>query len=141
MGDEAVGIGELPDRARALRRPKTILIADDNESVRAVIRRSLECETSFKICGEATDGVEAVSKAKELTPDLIVLDMRMPRLNGMEVAATLREAMPRVRVVLISMYGDDLAKTSTSAIHLDAVIPKSDGITTLIESVKNLLAD
>lgn len=138
---ETVGLREVPDRRSELREPRTILIADDSESVRTVIRQSLECETGFKICGEATDGVEAVSRAKELTPDLIILDVRMPRLNGIEVAAILRHAMPKVRIVLISMYGDELAKTLTSAIHVDAVLPKSDGITTLIEMVKNLLAD
>jgi len=130
-----------PDGRSGLGKPRTILIADDSASVRAVLRQSLERETGFKICGEASDGVDAVSKAKELVPDLIILDVIMRRLNGIEAAAILRHSMPEIRIILVSMYGDDLGKTVTSTIHVDSVFSKSDGITKLIENVKNLLAD
>ncbi|HJZ51605.1 MAG TPA: response regulator transcription factor, partial [Candidatus Acidoferrales bacterium] len=84
--------------------PKTILIADDNERVRTVVRQALERETSFKVCAEATDGTDAVSKAKELEPDLVILDVRMPGLNGVEVAGILRYALPKVRIIFVTMY-------------------------------------
>ena len=77
-----------------LNKPKTILIADDSEIVRTIIRQALERDTDFEICGEAVDGTEAMSKAKELSPDLIILDVRMPGLNGLEVAGILRHALP-----------------------------------------------
>jgi DNA-binding NarL/FixJ family response regulator len=69
--------GEMSGRQSQL--GKTILIAADSEKARATIRQALEHETEFRVCGEATDGVEAVSQAKELAPDLIILDLRCPR--------------------------------------------------------------
>ena len=123
-----------------LNKPRTILIADDSEMVRAKIRQALERETDFEICGEATDGVEAVAKAKELTPDLILLDVKMPRLTGLEVAGILRRTQPRIRIMMVTMYAEELNKTLTSLFGVDAVFSKSEGVTKLIERVENLLA-
>jgi DNA-binding NarL/FixJ family response regulator len=123
-----------------LNKPRTILIADDREMVRAKIRQALERETDFEICGEATDGVEAVAKAKELTPDLIRLDVKMPRLSGLEVAGILRHTQPRIRIMMVTMYAEELNKKLTSLFGVDAVFSKSEGVTKLIERVENLLA-
>ena len=65
---------------------KCILIADDNDIVRTIIRLFLETK-GFAICGEAVDGVDAIEKAKQLKPDLIVLDLAMPRMNGVGAAS------------------------------------------------------
>jgi DNA-binding NarL/FixJ family response regulator len=123
-----------------LNKPRTILIADDSEMVRAKIRQALERETDFEICGEAIDGVEAVAKAKELTPDLILLDVKMPRLTGLEVAGILRHTQPRIRIMMVTMYAEELNRKLTSFFGVDAVFSKSEGITKLIERVENLLA-
>ncbi len=123
-----------------LNKPRTILIADDSEMVRAKIRQALERETDFEICGEATDGVEAVAKAKELTPDLIRLDVKMSRLSGLEVAGILRHTQPRIRIMMVTMYAEELNKKLTSLFGVDAVFSKSEGVTKLIERVENLLA-
>jgi len=123
-----------------LSKPRTILIADDSEMVRAKIRQALERETDFEICGEANDGVEAVAKAKELTPDLILLDVKMARLNGLEVAGILRQAQPRIRIMMVTMYAEELNKKLASVFGIDAVFSKSEGVTKLIERVENLLA-
>ncbi len=123
-----------------LNKPRTILIADDSEMVRAKIRQALERETDFEICGEATDGVEAVAKAKELTPDLILLDVKMPRLTGLEVAGILRNTQPRIRIMMVTMYAEELNRKLTSFFGVDAVFSKSEGVTKLIERVENLLA-
>ena len=123
-----------------LNKPRTILIADDSEMVRAKIRQALERETDFEICGEAADGVEAVAKAKELTPDLILLDVKMPHLNGLEVAGILRHTQPRVRIMMVTMYAEELNKKLASLFGVDAVFSKSEGVTKLIERVENLLA-
>ena len=128
-------------RKPGLVKPKTILIADDNERVRTVVRQALERETSFKVCAEATDGTDAVSKAKELEPDLVILDVRMPGLNGVEVAGILRYALPKVRIIFVTMYAEDITENLTSVFHIDAVLSKASGLTKLVENVESLLAE
>jgi DNA-binding NarL/FixJ family response regulator len=124
-----------------LNKPKTILIADDSELVRTMIRQALERDTDFAICGEATDGTDAVSKARELSPDLIILDVRMPGLNGIEVAGILRYALPKIRIVLVTMYAQDIERNLTSLFRIDAVLAKAGGLTELTAHVTSLMAD
>ncbi|MFZ0584577.1 MAG: response regulator [Candidatus Acidiferrales bacterium] len=78
-----------------------ILIADDSATARKVIRAYLN-QRNFEVCGEAIDGVDGLEKATELEPALILLDLRMPRMNGVEAAAVLRGRMPNVRIVLLN---------------------------------------
>jgi DNA-binding NarL/FixJ family response regulator len=122
-------------------KPKTILIADDNEMARTIIRQALERETDFEVCGEAVDGTDAVSKAKELSPDLILLDVRMPGLNGIEVAGILRRALPRIRIVLVTMFAEDIEKSFASFFRIDAVVSKVGGLANLTAVLTNILAN
>src|SRR5258705_10381709 len=80
---------------------KRILVIDDGDSVRDVIRIFLE-HAGFEVCGEAADGVEAIEQAKKLKPDLIVLDLAMPRMNGAEAAWILTQIMPKPRFVRLT---------------------------------------
>jgi two-component system, NarL family, response regulator LiaR len=119
--------------------PKNILIADDNAGVRALIRTYLEMQTDFEVCGEATDGVDAIEKIKELKPDLILLDLVMPKMNGAEVASIIKRTMPTVPIILFSVHGEKIGKSLASAVGVDIVLSKPDGISNLVESVKSLL--
>ncbi|MFZ0519982.1 MAG: response regulator transcription factor [Candidatus Acidiferrales bacterium] len=131
---------ELESRIQAsANNRKTVLIADDSEIVRATIRRALEQTTDFAVCAEAADGTDAVSKAKELEPDLIILDVRMPGLNGIEVAGILRHALPEIRIVLVTMYAEDFGKNFMSLVRFDAVLAKADGLGELTGIVTGLL--
>lgn len=103
------------------------------------MRRSLERETDFKVC-EACNGEEAVAKAKEMAADLAILDVRMPGLNGIEVAGILRYALPRIRIVFLTMYAEDLPESVTSVFQVDAVLSKAGGLAQVVENVENLLA-
>lgn len=132
---------ELSGHHSASHKPKTILIADDNEMVRTKIRQAIERDTDFEVCGESTDGTDAVSMAKALSPDLIILDLRMPGLNGVEVAGILRYAQPKIRIVLVTMYAEDLAKSDASVFRIDAILSKSYGLSELTEHVASLLAE
>ena len=119
--------------------PKQILIADDGITVRQVIRSFLESKTTFKVCGEAVDGVDAIEKAKALKPDLILLDLAMPRMNGAEAASALRDIMPEVPIILFTMYDESVGKPLISSLGIKAVISKPDGMGNLISCVESLL--
>ena len=69
---------------------QTILIADDSPFERSVIRSAVEGMTKFRVCGEAGDGVDAVKKARELKPNLVIMDLAMPQMNGVEAATVLK---------------------------------------------------
>jgi DNA-binding NarL/FixJ family response regulator len=118
---------------------RRILVADDSEAVRDVIRTFLE-NTGFEVCGEAADGVEAIEKAKKLKPNLIVLDLSMPGMNGVEAAAALRDLMPEVPVVVLTMYGDLLGEAMAAGLAVKAVVGKADGMMKLVQCVQRLLA-
>ena len=81
-----------------------ILIVDDNEMVRRGVTILLSFWPAWKVCGEARDGKEALRKANELLPDLILLDVSMPGTNGLEVAATLRREIPEAKIVMMSQH-------------------------------------
>ena len=118
---------------------KRILIADDGEEVRQVVRAIFEARTAYEICGEAGNGLEAVEKTLELKPDLVLLDVAMPMLNGVEVASVLARHMPDLPIVLYTMYNELLGLSLATAVGAKAVISKADGISKLIECVQNLL--
>ena len=118
---------------------KRILIVDDGEEVRQVIRAVFEARTDYEICGEASNGPQAVEKAQELKPDLMLLDVAMPMLNGVEVASVLAGSMPEMPIVLYTMYQEMLGLSLTTAVGAKAVVSKADGISKLIECVQNLL--
>jgi CheY-like chemotaxis protein len=118
--------------------PKTILIADDSAAMRLSVRMLLETRHSELVVREAVDGVDAIEKAKKAKPDLILLDLSMPRLNGAEAATVLKNDMPETPVILFTMYTDLYADALCRAIGVDFV-SKVDGIPKLLERVDALL--
>jgi CheY-like chemotaxis protein len=120
---------------------KRVLIVDDSSSVRDVIRTFLRDHEDIEICGEAVDGLEALEKAQRLKPDLVLLDLVMPEINGAEVASILKNKMPNIRIILFTMYSERMGKFLSSAIGVDAVLSKPDGMTNIVESINSLFAD
>ena len=118
--------------------PKRILIAEDETSVRNAIRTFIETRSQFEVC-EAIDGNEAIHKAEALKPDLVVLDLRMPIANGIEVAARLNVSMPNTPVVIFTMFQDLLGKPLAKILGIAAVVPKSDGVGKLLGRIEALL--
>lgn len=84
-----------------------LLLADDHAVIRAGLRLVLERQRDFEVLGEAADGREAVAKASDLHPDVVVLDLAMPNLNGMEATRQISAAMPNVQVVVLSVHSDE----------------------------------
>ncbi len=87
-------------------RPITILLADDHSMVRQGFRRILESQPDMEIVGEAANGRQALERSAELKPDVVVMDVAMPELNGIEATRRLTEASPRTRVLALSMHKD-----------------------------------
>jgi DNA-binding NarL/FixJ family response regulator len=117
----------------------SVLIVDDYPAVRSAIRVGLERYSGFFVCGEAVDGVDAIEKATRLKPDFILLDLSMPRMNGMEAASILKRLMPNVLIVAFSMYAELLGRSLPSTVGIDAVIDKLAGIEKVVECARNLL--
>ena len=117
----------------------SVLIVDDYPAVRSAIRIGLERYSGFSVCGEAVDGVDAIEKATKLKPDFILLDLSMPRMNGMETAAALKRMMPNVVIVAFTMYAELLGQSVPSTVGIDAVIDKLAGIGRVIEVARNML--
>lgn len=99
----------------------------------------MESRTPYNICGEASHGMEAIEKAKELQPDLILLDLSMPVMTGAEAAVILKRSMPRMKIILFSMHLDDVSKSLGTAIGVDLMLSKSDGISKLADHLHALL--
>jgi DNA-binding NarL/FixJ family response regulator len=118
--------------------PKCILIADNNACIRKIIRTFLEGEAGLKVCGEAVDGYDVIDKAKQLKPDLIILELALPRMNGLAAAQTLKKMNPRTPIILFTLYYDAFPNFGTPA-GFDAVVEKRGDISLLMNSVQGLL--
>jgi CheY-like chemotaxis protein len=116
----------------------SLLICDDNPSIRYLLRTYVESRTPFQVCGEAAHGREAIEKARELQPDLVLLDLSMPIMTGAEAAVILKRTVPRMKIILFSMHTDDVPK-SMAAVGVDLALAKSDGLTQLADHLHALL--
>ena len=119
-------------------KPLRILIADDHDLMRRGVRTTLQSRVGWEICGEAKTGREAVAKTEELKPDILVLDISMPDLNGVEAARKIRKASPNTEILILSMhYSDQLIREIVDA-GVRGYIVKSDSDRDLIIAVETL---
>jgi CheY-like chemotaxis protein len=116
----------------------SILIADDNPVIRSVVKKFLN-RPDINVF-EAVDGLDAVEKASQNKPDLIILDLSMPRMNGLDAARLLRPSLPEVPIILFTVFAESIPSTSLSDSGIDAVVSKAN-ITALVENVKSILKD
>jgi DNA-binding NarL/FixJ family response regulator len=118
-----------------------VLIADDSAMVRDIIKTFLEERNDLSVCGEAANGREAVEKALALKPDVVLLDLSMPELNGAEAASIIKQACPHIRIILFTMFSEHVGKSLTSAIGVDAVLSKPEGMKELVKTIEDVFAD
>jgi DNA-binding NarL/FixJ family response regulator len=121
--------------------PKTVLIVDDNRYIRQALCRIFTSEADFDICGEADNGQEAIAKAHELQPDLIVMDLSMPVMNGIDAARVLKAMMPSVPLIIFSEYSDVLSDREAKFTGVSALVPKSAPISKLVSRARALVYD
>ncbi len=93
--------GDLNFQTKSM--PVRILTVDDDQTIRLLLRRLLQTQPSWEICGEASDGREAIDKAERLKPDVIILDLAMPVMNGLQAAERLSQICPEVPLLLVSV--------------------------------------
>ena len=116
-----------------------ILIADDNSQVRRALRNLVEQDEDWKVCGEAIDGGDAIERAKETHPDLIVLDFQMPVMNGLQIACRLRKIAPVTAIILFTLYGHELPIEQAAAIGVNLVLSKTDNIFSVVSQAHELM--
>lgn len=117
---------------------KCILIVDDSPLIRRSLRTSLE-QGGWMVCEEAENGRDAIVKAQQLRPDLIVLDLAMPVMGGLEAARELKDLMPTIPLVMFTTFSNPFLNKEALTVGVRAVIDKSKGAAPLISSIQQLL--
>jgi len=116
-----------------------ILIADDHAMMRKGLRTAIEPHAGWEVCGEATTGLEAFEQTKLLKPDLVILDVSMPVLNGLEVAHRISRTMPGVKILLFTMHNSPQFAKDVSKTGAHGYVCKASGEELLTQAMKTVL--
>ena len=117
--------------------PRSVLIVDDSELVRRGVRQFFEHLPDWRIVGEAASGTKAIEIASEHKPDLVLLDLSMPGLNGIETACLLRKILPHAYITVFSVFDTSVGSHVSSAAGVDLVLSKADGWSSLSKTLAN----
>jgi CheY-like chemotaxis protein len=139
MSDSAQSRREGDTFSRQARPSRNILLVDDSDFERFTIRAAVEGLTPFRVCAEAANGVEAIEKAAQLKPDLVVMDLAMPLMNGLEAATVIKNALPGIPIILLTLYAQELDAPRSPASGIATVLSKTDGLAPLLECLDRLL--
>jgi two-component system, NarL family, response regulator NreC len=118
----------------------TIVLADDHHVVRQGLRALLEAEADFSVVGEAGDGLEALQRVEQLNPNVLVLDVMMPGLNGLEVSRQLNKHSPHTHVVVLSMYSNEAYVLEALGNGASAYVLKDSNSGDLVHAVREVAA-
>jgi DNA-binding NarL/FixJ family response regulator len=117
-----------------------ILLVDDHELSRRGIKSLLAAVAEWEICGEATDGRDALEKVSQLKPDLIIMDAIMPGMSGIEAARRIREQFPEIKIVMLSVHDSNSVSQLASLVGADVFLTKTTSPKNLRDTIANLLA-
>ena len=101
-----------------------VLIVDDSKIFRGGLRAELESQSDREVCGEAADGIEGIDQTRRLTPDLVIIDLAMPRLGGIEAASQILKEFPCISILLLTLYVSDEIIERARSVGIRAVISK-----------------
>jgi signal transduction histidine kinase/DNA-binding NarL/FixJ family response regulator len=117
-----------------------ILIVDDNDAVRAGIRALLASRTDYAVCGEAVDGLDAIAKAEQLHPDVVLMDISMPHMNGLEATRLLLRDVPDSQVLIVSQNDPVSGRRAAALVNARGFVSKSDLPTELFRQIDDIAA-
>jgi two-component system nitrate/nitrite response regulator NarL len=118
-----------------------ILVADDQELVRRRVCSTLKARSDFEVCGEAVNGKEAVEMFKELRPDLVILDITMPLMNGLEAARTIHSISPHTPVLILSVHKSKQLIEEARRVGVRGYVTKEDAVQRLVQAVDAVLQE
>lgn len=118
---------------------KSVLIVDDNAFVRAALCKLFEREDDFEVCGDAENGQEAITAATCLHPDLVILDISMPVMNGLDAARVLRTLRPTLPVILYSVNADRTVEAQARSMGISDVVSKTAPVSVLVNRARHVL--
>ena len=115
------------------------MLVDDNPAIRHALQHVFEFSPEWNVCGEAENGREGIEKAKALKPDLIVLDVSMPEMSGIEAARVIHDIMPDVKLILCSLHADDVLQAEAKSAGIEVVVSKTQNMQVLLREARELL--
>jgi DNA-binding NarL/FixJ family response regulator len=118
----------------------TIIVADDHHVVRQGLRALLEAEPDFRLVGEASDGLGTVQLVERLKPDVLVIDLMMPGLNGLEVTRQVSQRSPQTRVVILSMHANEAYVLEALRNGASGYVLKDSSAADLVQAVREVVA-
>jgi DNA-binding NarL/FixJ family response regulator len=118
-----------------------ILIADDHESMRNALIAIIKLHPSWEVCGEATDGREVVAKAKELRPDLVILDFKMHIANGITAGSQIALSLPNIPILMCTLYKSRALEVAAKLVGIRQVVAKEDGPRSLLIAIEKELTN
>ena len=118
---------------------KSVLIVEDHALTRQAVCSLFASQEDFEVCGDAENGQEAVEIAQVLCPDLIVLDLSMPVMNGIEAAQALKQLMPETPIIVFSEYCDVFSEREARAEGISALVSKTEPVSVLLDNARAVL--
>lgn len=116
----------------------TVLLVDDDHEFRGLLKRLLEKDTRLRVAAEANDGAEAIELARALTPDIILMDLAMPAINGLEATRRIKGEQPAVKIIIYTQYVEEAYHRAATDSGADNFLSKRTRLTDLLATIRQV---